>query len=408
MRILLTGGTGFVGGELGKKLTQAGHEVIVLTRSAERARAKLSYPCHLVEWSSEEDKLPQEAVKGVEAVFNMAGEGIADGRWTSERKKSLRHSRVSLTHHLIHALKSCKTLKIFVSFSAVGIYGDRQDALLNEKSPVGKDFLAELCQEWERAAEDVLIDFEGVRLIIPRLGVVLGENQSFLDRLEPLFRSGLGGRLGAGEQYVSWIHVADLVNFLMKTLKEESLHGVYNLTAPQPVTNRELTSQLAKAFHVNEGPTVPSFALKMLYGEMSEVLLKGQRVHSQKLKQQDFLFPSLTEALGNLYGDLSPGEARFRTSQWLPQNPQELQSFCVSEEENLKKLMPSFLKWQAHQTLNEVGSGTLIEEDVVYRFSLGSVGSHLGAALTLKRLKKIFAARHRRNAKKFFAPSQSK
>lgn len=461
MKILLTGGTGFIGNKVGQELVRQGHQVVTLSRSPERARARLSYPCEVYPWDGSKEIVPQEAVQSVDAVFNMIGEGIADERWTPKRKKELSDSRVRATENLVRSLENSSNLKVFVSFSAIGFYGDQKDKELSEDSGKGEGFLADLCEKWEDAALRLQVDHPHARVVIPRLGVVLGENQGFLGRLEPIFRSGLGGRLGSGQQYVSWIHIEDVVQFLLNTLDNSDIHGLYNLVAPESLTNQSLTHQLADALQVHVGPPVPRIALKLLYGEMSRALLDSQKIQPQRLSSFPFKHRTFKQGIEAVFQGLKKGEARWVSEQWVFQRPSEVWSFFASES-NLEEITPSSLhfevlkkstdqikegteidyrlrihgipakwkslisvwqpprlfvdeqlkgpysKWHHSHHLLELGEGTLLRDEVVFKLPLGSLGQMGAFALVKKDIQNIFSYRAQMIDERFsYSPHRS-
>lgn len=306
MRVLLTGGTGLIGNHVGKKLVALGHQVSVPTRHPESASSRVSYPCAIFKWDGyhEINDMPE-----VDAVFHLAGEGIADRRWTQKRKKALYESRVLSSQSLIQSLVNHNiSPKVFISASAVGFYGDRGDEILTEEATVGCGFLAELCQEWEAASRSIQKLLPQTRWVGARQGVVLSNAGGFLGRVVPLFRMGLGGRLGSGRQWVSWIHVDDLVDLFVWMLNEEGVQGIVNAVAPNPVTNAELTKTLRAALQALPSLPVPSLALRILYGEMADMLLTSQRVLPEKARNLGFRwrFPDLSSALGDF--DLSSAD----------------------------------------------------------------------------------------------------
>lgn len=301
MKILITGGTGFIGSRVGEELNRKGHEIVVLTRSPEKA--KLPFPVRLYTWDASKDiPPPVEALRSVDVVINLIGEGIADKRWTKERKKVLWNSRVESSKKLIQALESANKLKLFMSASAVGFYGDRGDEPLNEESSNGEGFLAELCLEWEEATYKILEKHPALRLVHTRFGIVLGK-KGFLEKLLPLFKMNLGSQLGSGKQYLSWIHIDDLARGILKVVEDETLSGPINFAAPEPVTNKEFTEELAHALDKRIFLPIPELAIKIMFGELSEALLGSQRVTSQKLQKSDFEFDSLQEALKDLISE---------------------------------------------------------------------------------------------------------
>jgi hypothetical protein len=233
--------------------------------------------------------------KEVEAVVNLAGENIGGGRWTAERKEKILSSRTKNLSYLLQSLPP--TLKVLISASAVGYYGNRGNEALTESSVPGQGFLSKVCQQAEATAETAMARFPSARLVIFRCGVVFGPSGGALVKMLPPFRMNLGGVLGNGKQWLSWIHIRDLVDLFVKALEDSSMKGIYNAVAPEPVTNQHLTKELVTALNVHQGPPVPQFALKLLFGEMSSVLFDSQKVFSERLKGHPFYFPDLHSAI---------------------------------------------------------------------------------------------------------------
>ena len=294
MNILLTGGTGFVGQALCAALSQRGHQLTVLSRQGEDALAVLPADSLVVASFDEID-----SDQHFDAVINLAGEGIADKRWTENRKKALQDSRIGLTGELAELVARLKDKPgLLINGSAVGFYGDAGDAELDENSPaVRKDFTYLLCDAWEKAARQV--GRQGVRVCLIRIGVVLDSDGGMLKRLVPLYRAGLGTQLGDGSQWMSWIHRQDLVRLILRLLDTPGVEGVYNAVAPQPVTHRRFHRALAAACRRPALLRVPAVPLKVLLGEMSILLLGGQRVMPRRLLQEGFeyRYPDISQAL---------------------------------------------------------------------------------------------------------------
>jgi uncharacterized protein (TIGR01777 family) len=298
MKVMIAGATGFIGKQLIKKLNEKGHQIVVLTRNSDSARFHLPVHCEIKTWNPEQDSLAPEALKGVDAVINLAGEGIADGRWTASRKGKIMQSRVMSVRRLVEAMKAMdKKPKFFVSASAIGFYGDRGEKLLDESTCEGHGFLSEVCQAWENEifkAKDL-----GVRTVACRVGMVLGHDGGALNKMLPPFKLGLGGRLARGSQWMSWIHIDDLVNMLIHASDTPSLDGVYNAVSLNPVRNDEFTNVLGKVLKRPTVFPVPGFILKIGLGELSELLLASQNVSARKICASGFTFkyPQLKEAL---------------------------------------------------------------------------------------------------------------
>ena len=296
MRALITGATGFIGGRLLRVLPEA----VVLSRDAQRAQRALEpFRVTAHAWQPAEEPAPAAAFEGVEVVFHLAGESLAEGRWTAAKKKRLRDSRVAGTRRLVAGLKQLSDRpRVLIAASAIGYYGNRGDLELVESDPPGTDFLAELCVEWEDAAREA--ESLGIRVVHPRIGIVLGTAGGVLAKLQPIFRAGLGSPLGDGQQWISWIHQDDLVGLMMFAAQRDDLHGALNATAPHPVTSRQFTKMLAEALHRPALlPAVPRFALRMALGEFADALTASQRVLPANAQKAGFSFQhaQLREAL---------------------------------------------------------------------------------------------------------------
>ena len=293
MKILITGGTGFIGQTLCHRLLDLDHELIVLSRRPEQV-SKLCGDA--VAAISNLDDLPTD--ESIGAIINLSGEGIADARWTRRRKQKLLDSRIDITEQLIaYVAKAKHKLSIMISGSAVGYYGNNYDTEHDEITDNPDDFAQQLCKKWEAAAEPV--KDHGVRLCILRTGLVIGKDGGFVKRMLLPFKLGLGGRLGDGNQWMSWIHKDDLIAIIEMLLTSPDLEGNFNATAPEPVTNAEFSLCLAKNLNRPAIFPVPAIVLKLLLGEMSELLLGGQKVISENLMEQNFRFQfeSLDSAL---------------------------------------------------------------------------------------------------------------
>jgi hypothetical protein len=296
MKIVVAGGTGFLGSALVHACRVNGDDVTVLTR---RPRAAAD-----VQWYPEVSGGAWTAVLDTaDAVVNLAGEGIADRRWDAARKAAILDSRVTATRALAEAIRACaRPPSVFISASAVGFYGTRGDELLTEDSTPGSDFLANVCRAWEREASRAA---SVTRVVLVRTGVVLARDGGALPRMALPFRFFAGGRLGSGQQYVSWIHREDWVQIARWALGNAEVSGPVNLTAPAPVTNAEFTDALARALHRPALFPVPALALRTLLGtEMADaLLLDGQRVLPEKAQRLGFQFrySTVQRALAAIY-----------------------------------------------------------------------------------------------------------
>lgn len=287
MRILVTGASGFLGRHLIAALARQRHEVLRLGRR----RPDPGDPRQF-QWDPAAGVLDPQALEGVDAVIHLAGQGIADRRWNAAVKQAILDSRVQGTRVLLDALaKRAARPRVFLAASAIGIYGDRGDEALDESSPSGTGYLAETCLAWE--AETSKAAALGMRLVQARIGVVLGKDGGALKRMLLPFRLGLGGRIGSGRQYMSWITVQDLVRAFLHFLDRPRAQGVYNLTAPNPVTNAQFTASLGRALSRPALLPMPGFAARLAFGEMAQhLLLGGQRVLPARLKAEGFEFES--------------------------------------------------------------------------------------------------------------------
>ena len=297
MRIIITGATGFIGTALCKALTDAGHEVIALTRNAS-AQQKLGDHVQFVTWDGQSGGEWEKMVNGADAVVNLAGESIA-AKWNAEKKEKIRSSRVDATKALVRAMdKASQRPKVLISGSAVGYYGPRSDEELTEESSPGNDFLSGVCQAWEAAAAEA--EPLGVRVVLLRIGVVLGEGGGPLSKMLPPFKMGVGGPTGSGQQWMSWIQRDDVIGLIQFALERDDAKGALNATAPNPVRNREFMQTLGKVLHRPAFLPTPAFAMRLMFGEMADaLLLTGQRVlpaAAQRLGYQ-FKYPDLMSAL---------------------------------------------------------------------------------------------------------------
>jgi len=292
MKILIGGSHGLVGTALIKSLETEGHEIFRLVRHAPTSKTE-------VEWSPDRYSIALARIEGFDAVVNLAGESIAEGSWTEDKKRRIRESRVKGTKLLGDALANLAVPpKIFVCASAIGYYGNRDDELLTETSAAGDDFLAKVCAEWEDAT--ALATEKGIRVVNARFGVILDTNGGALKKMLPPFRMGVGGKVGSGKQWMSWIALDDVVGGIQFALANDSIRGPVNFVAPVPVTNAEFTKTLGKVLSRPTILPIPAFAIKFLFGEMGEaLLLGGQRVAPERLVAggYEFSYPQLEQAL---------------------------------------------------------------------------------------------------------------
>lgn len=303
MKILITGATGFVGTALSRKLLNEGHELHVLTRNISHLPSLLINPkVKAFEWKNTQETPPEESIIGIDGVINLMGENIAGKKWSEEQKEILRTSRVESTKNLTALLneKLHSPLKFFISSSAVGIYPTNKNEILDEEAKIGNNFLANLCLEWENAALTIM---KTSRTVIIRTGVVLESHGGALKKMLLPFKLGLGGPIGDGDHFMSWIHLEDLVNIFTKAVNDSSYEGVYNGVAPHPVDNFDFTKALGHALNRPTIFPVPAPMLKIMFGEMSSVILDSQKVVSKRLKDNNFVFlyPSVDGALNKIF-----------------------------------------------------------------------------------------------------------
>lgn len=283
MKVLVTGSTGLVGTALVTALTLDGHTVCRLIRPGTKKTTDLVQGFD-VEWNPTTGELGGAAV-GADAVVNLAGASIAGGRWTAERKELLRSSRIDTNRALLAALAKMNARpSVLVSASAIGYYGNRGDELLTENSNAGSDFLASLARAWE--AEAMKAEVLGIRVVRTRFGIILAKHGGALPKLMLPFKFGFGGKVGSGQQWMSWVALADVVAILCRALADNTLRGAINVVSPQPVRNADFTKALAKAMHRPAILPAPAFALRLVLGEMADaLLLSSQRVVPQQLEQ---------------------------------------------------------------------------------------------------------------------------
>jgi uncharacterized protein (TIGR01777 family) len=293
MKVLITGATGFIGAHLVPRLLQDGHELIIMSRSAQKAQKQFGTAIRVI---TRPDQIQSD--EQVDGIINLAGAGIADKRWNEARKKVLVDSRVEITNQLISLISRLEHKpEVMISGSAIGYYGCRDDdLLLDEHGDVVEDFTHTLCQRWE--SEALKAQAMNVRVCLIRTGIVLGPGGALAKMLPP-FRLGLGGPVAEGQQWMSWIHLDDQLEVICMLLTHDQFSGAYNLTAPEAVTNATFSRQLAAMLSRPAWFRVPAFVLKLILGEGSDLLVKGQRVYPQRLLDAgyQFAYPKLKDAL---------------------------------------------------------------------------------------------------------------
>jgi len=450
MRIVVTGATGFVGRPLVQRLLDAGHEVVAWSRDPSKARTSLPARCEVGGWDPRVDIDP-EMLAGVDAVVHLAGETVAGSRWSPARQRAIRASRVETSRRLVAALARldpARRPRVLVAASAIGFYGDRGDEVLTEDSTPGDSFLASVCREWE--AEVGAATELGVRTSALRVGIVLGRDGGALGQMLPLFRLGLAGRLGTGRQWMSWVHLDDVVEMFAMAVEDDRCVGPMNAVAPEPVTNAQFTTALAAVLGRPVLLAVPAAALRLAMGPQSAIVLASQRVKPDAFERLGFRFrhPSLSPALAAICGDLDHVLER---EQWFPRPLAEVFEF-FSEARNLERITPDFLSfrvldvtpgpmragtriryrlslhgvpvwwttrieswdpgrsfvdvqesgpyelWHHRHEFEEVAGGTLVRDRVRYRLPVGALGEAVAGGFVRSDVERIFDERHRRAA----------
>lgn len=298
--VLVTGGTGFIGSRVCDALHQKGDAVYVLSRNPARAENKLSASKAIYSWNPETEKLPTEATSNINAVIHLAGETIA-GRWNAEKKRKIRDSRILSTQNLVASLADTDAKPdALICASAIGYYGGNGNESLTEASPAGADYLAEVCEEWETEAQKA--SELGIRVVMVRIGLVLGLGGGLLQQVLPPFKMGVGGKLGNGKQWMSWIHIDDVVGIVLHALESSQIHGALNATAPTPVRNTEFTKTLGGVLRRPTLFPVPVFGLKLMMGEFADFIVLSQNVIPERTEASgyEFYYRTLESALNAL------------------------------------------------------------------------------------------------------------
>jgi uncharacterized protein len=392
MRVFMTGATGFVGRATLLRLQRDGHQVVAWVRSLERARSLLGADVELIAASHDDERL-RVALQSCEAVVNLAGEPLIGKRWTKQRRAALVESRVGLSRRIVAAIERCvpRATRVMVSASAVGYYGDRGDEVLSEQSDPARDFAAQLCVDWESAALRAR-EF-GVRVACLRLGIVLGRGGGALATMQLPFELGLGGPIGAGDQYMAWVHLHDVAAMIAQALHDDRMASSINAVAVEPVRNRAFSAALARALHRPNLLRVPRVALKLLFGHAASAMLASQRVLPSALDQIGFrhAFPTLELALADLVDAseiaIDPIDARspaptrragylaarrprylLRSSVTLSVPREQLFAF-FSRAENLGLMTPAKLAFDIRRMPSAMGTGASIE----YRLRVAGV-----------------------------------
>ncbi len=453
MKVLLTGATGLVGREVGKELVRQGHHVFVVSRDRDRALREIPFPARVIEGNLAQEPLRDDSLQEVEAVIHLAGENISHGRWSSQRKRKIYDSRINSSKNLILTLAENKNIKTFISASAVGFYGDRGDEILNEFSCRGVGFLSEVCQDWEQPilVANRRVEGSSFRSVLLRFGMVLSPFGGALSKMMIPVRMGLAGCLGEGCQWMSWIHIDDLVQLILNCLTNKEAQGVINAVSPEAVTNKEFMFTVNQIFKKKMGPPLPAFILKAFLGEMSQILLYSQRVESLVIEKLGFKFkfPQLQKALEDVTLLWLDGAGVLCHEQYLPGSP-EKNFIYFSEVKNfeqnilpehklkveflsaqkvelgtqiryrvkvhnllihwvteIKKWQPSvqfeasqvsgpYIKFQQVHRFEVMGEGTLVIDLIQFRLPLGFFGYLTFGYFILKEIDVFFQLRRRR------------
>ncbi len=456
MKILITGVTGLIGRRVSQLLAENGHRIVGLTRNKSKAISESEIPIEFYEWNSQKELPPIEAFVDVDAVINLMGENIAEKKWNREQKRIIYNSRVISTRNLVKRINSLDLkLKCFTSASAIGCYianiGDNE---ITETEKAGNDFLAKTCCDWE---EEALLCINTQRVCLIRTGVVLSRDGGALKQLTPIFEKGLGGIIGDGEMWMSWIHIDDVAKIFIESLFNISFEGVINATSPNPVKNKKLTTLLGKVLGKPTLLPVPKTMLKLMYGEMSQIMTDSQRIIPKVLLQKkfEFLYSDLEKALSEIY-NVRNGKTSFCLTryQWIPGQRKNIFSF-FSNASNLEMITPDSLNfkileqsthkieegtefkyrlklsgiafnwetlikdweeerffsdfqkkgpykyWHHYHWFFDYGEGTLMLDKVIYQLPMGTLGKIFGFKIVEKQLNKIFSYRKEKIANFF-------
>lgn len=301
MKIIITGGTGFIGSHLLQILSNDSHQIILLTRGASRTTTLNSASIKYVHWDPQTIGAWEEELNGSDVVINLIGKNVFEERWNKRVQSEILKSRIIPTQLLVDAISRSKQKpSLFISASAVGFYGDRNDETITEKSSGGNDFLADVVKQWEGAAVEA--EKYGVRVATPRIGLVLEKSGGMIGKMLLPFKLFVGGPIGTGKQFLPWIHMDDVVRGILYPMENKTLNGIYNLVSPNPVSMDEFSKIFGSVLHRPSWLPVPDFALKILYGDGAKVILSGQKAIPEKLLNSgyQFSFSDLKKALTDI------------------------------------------------------------------------------------------------------------
>ncbi len=359
-RVLIMGGTGFVGRELGRRLVEDGHRVAILARKPDDVRDRLPFPCEVFAWLGGDAEIPGAALVGRDAVVNLVGEGIADRAWTAKRRAAIQDSRTQSVAALTRALMRAPVRpEVLVQASAVGYYGDRGEAPLTESAGPGGGFLAETCVAWERGAG--AIEALGVRVARLRLAMVLGLSGGALPKLLGVYAKGLGAVLGNGQQWASWIHVEDLAAMIAAAIVDERWRGAFNASAPHPCRNAAMTAAIARHGRYSAGKSVPALGVRAALGGRAALVLGSAKALPAAALALGFgfRFADIDAACADLLGTAVDGNLRRHVvRQWIPVAPALVWPF-FTEAGNLEQLTPPWLAFKVDAVSTPtIGEGT--------------------------------------------------
>ncbi len=362
-KVLIVGGTGFVGQQIGIALARKGFQLFATGRKAQKNKGQLSFPCELFDLDDHNhNDLHKIFTKKIDIVINLAGTPIVGKRWTSAYRKQIRSSRVDVTKALTDAiLKAEYKPEVYLQSSAIGYYGDRADEILDESSVPGKDFLGQLCVDWENASRP--LETAGIRRIILRHGIILGLTGGALPQLMSLYLKRLGAVLGNGKQWLSWIHIADVVSMFVAAIELNQYDGPINCTSPNPVRFKAFHAALNQSIGITSPAFAPKLAVKAILGKSAVVVLGSQRCQPSKVNDLGFVFqfPTIEMALQDLIESAPRRGAQLLVrEQWIAKTPDQLWHFFANEQ-NLEKLSPRKLKFKIlDKSTEELQQGTLI------------------------------------------------
>lgn len=337
--LLIAGGTGLIGRELGQILAQKGFSLFVLTRKPDQSLLHTPYPHQPLSWKDLASPTGQNIFQKIDGIINLTGANLAGKRWTKKYKKTLWESRVNTSNYLTSLCNQYPNrIRYFLSASATGYYGNRIKPAYERDSP-GSGFLPSLCQEWEQTVQKL-----NIRWVIFRIGIVFSAKGGFLSHIIPFMQKGLGGPIGAGRQIVSWIDIEDLTRIFVFAMKN-NLSGIFNCVAPHTVTNKEITDAIARQFQMKPFFSAPALLPKLVLGEMSQLVLNSQNISCNKIKQAGFRFqvPHWQDSLKKQIPKQTSGEKRLIFEQWVPYEKKNVFLF-FSLSNNLQKITPSLLK----------------------------------------------------------------